>query len=132
MNTLSVQLANARKASSRLFQAASSSAVGGEVLERIAALQAGLDALDTQLNGNPAKNEIGEKGKPTIGSRLFALNRGISTSTYGPTPTHLETVGIITSEWQSMNDKLAQLKGEAKEIGALIVKSGGPWVEGLD
>jgi len=132
VNTLSVQLSNARKASSNLFRAASSAAVSSEVLERIATLQAGLDALDTQLNGNPAKNEIGEKGKPTIGSRLFALNRGISTSTYGPTPTHLETVGIITSEWQSMNDKLMRLKGEAKEIGALIVKSGGPWVEGLD
>jgi hypothetical protein len=101
-------------------------------MERIAALQQGLDALDTQLNGNPAKNEIGEKGKPTIGNRLFALNRGISTSTYGPTPTHLETVRIITAEQQAINDKLAQLKGEAKEIGSLIVKAGGPWVEGLD
>jgi photosystem II stability/assembly factor-like uncharacterized protein len=132
VNTLSAQLSGARKASSNLFRAASATSVGSEVMERIAALQQGLDALDTQLNGNPAKNEIGEKGKPTIGNRLFALNRGISTSTYGPTPTHLETVRIITAEQQAINDKLAQLKGEAKEIGSLIVKAGGPWVEGLD
>lgn len=132
VNTLSVQLSNARKASSNLFRAASGSTVGSDVMERITALQQALDVLDAQLNGNPAKNEIGEKGKPTVGSRLFALNRGISTSTYGPTPTHLETVRIITEEWQSIKGELGQLKGEAKAIGALIVKSGGPWVEGLD
>ena len=101
-------------------------------MERIAKLRQELEALDTKLNGNSAKNEIGEKVKPTIGNRLFALNRGISTSTYGPTPTHLETVKIITNEWQSINNKLTQLKTEAKQIGALIVKAGGPWVEGLE
>ncbi|MGB0525706.1 MAG: WD40/YVTN/BNR-like repeat-containing protein [Flammeovirgaceae bacterium] len=132
VNRLFIQLSNARKASKQLFTAATKSTVGNDVMERIASLRQGLDALDTQLNGNPAKNEIGEKVKTTIGSRLFALNRGISTSTYGPTPTHQKTVKIITDEWQSIYDKLTKLKAEAKEIGALIVKAGGPWVEGLD
>ena len=112
--------------------AASKSSVGDDLIERIATLQKELNALDIQLNGNPAKNEIGEKVRPTIGSRLFALNRGISTSSYGPTSTHKKTFKIITTEWQSINDKLIILKEEAKEIGSLIVKSGGPWVEGLE
>ena len=132
INTLSIQLSNARKAGEKLFMAASKSAVGNEVMERIATLRSGLDALDTQLNGHPAKNEIGEKVRPTIGNRLFALNRGISTSTYGPTPTHQKTVTIITTEWQSINDQLGKLKAEAKKIGGLIEKAGGPWVEGLE
>lgn len=132
VNTLSVQLSNARKAGEKLFIAASKSSVGNEVLERISKLHQELDALDNQLNGNPAKNEIGEKGRPTIGNRLFALNRGITSSTYGPTPTHEKTVQIITAEWQSINDKLSQLKTEAKKIGALIVNAGGPWIEGLE
>jgi len=131
VNALSIQLSNTRKASDKLFVAASKSSLGPEVMERISKLRQGLDTLDTRLNGNPAKNEIGERVKPTIGSRLFALNRGISTSTYGPTPTHEKTVGIITTEWESMKEELSALKAEAKAIGALIVKAGGPWVEGL-
>lgn len=132
INILSLQLSNTQKASKQLFLAAASSSVDGEVIERIATLRKELDQLDSQFNGNPAKNEIGEKGMPTIGDRLFALNRGISTSTYGPTPTHLETVEIITSESQSINDKLSKLKAETKVIGAMIVKAGGPWIEGLE
>ena len=131
VNTLSTKLSNARKSSEKLFMAASKSSVDNKVMERIATLRQELNALDAQLNGNPAKNEIGEKVSPTIGSRLFALNRGISTSTYGPTATHQKTVKIITAEWQSINDKLNQLKAEAKELGELIVKTGGAWVEGL-
>ena len=132
VNTLSIQLSNARKASNQLFAGASNASVNTSVMERIAKLQEELDNLDTQLNGNPAKNEIGEKGAPTIGARLFALNRGISTSTYGPTPTHLKTVDIITGEWKTINDNLTRWKTEAKTIGAEILKAGGPWIEGLD
>lgn len=132
VNTLSIQLSNTRKASQNLLTAATKSSVGSNVMERIAVLQQELDALDTQLNGNPAKREIGEKVNPTIGNRLFALYRGISTSTYGSTPTHQETVGIITSEWQTMHDTLSGLKSEAQSINAEIVAAGGPWVEGLD
>ncbi|MCI4671808.1 MAG: glycosyl hydrolase [Bacteroidia bacterium] len=130
--TLSTRLSHTRKSSKNLLTAASRSSVGSEVMERIAKLQQELDALDTQLNGNPAKNEIGEKVKPTIGARLFAVNRGISMSTYGPTPTHLMSVDIIMKEWQSINEKLNQLQSEAKEIGSMIVKAGGPWIEGMD
>jgi len=132
VNTLSIQLSNTRKASKNLLKAATKSSVGSEVMERIAVLQQELDALDTQLNGNPAKNEIGEKVNPTIGNRLFALYRGISKSTYGPTPTHQETFTIITDEWQIMNGKLSSLKAEAQSIRDEIISAGGPWVEGLD
>jgi photosystem II stability/assembly factor-like uncharacterized protein len=132
IGTLSIQLSNTRKASDQLFTAATRSSVGSEVMERISTLQANLDALDTQLNGNPAKNEIGERVRPTIGNRLFALNRGISMSTYGPTPTHEKTVRIITAEQKQLEEQLGKLKAEAKAIAALIVKAGGPWVEGLE
>ena len=95
-------------------------------------MQANLDALDTELNGNVAKNQIGEKSKPTIGGRLFALNIGISNSTYGPTATHKKTMELISTQQQAMNKKLMMLKSEIKEISALIVKAGGPWIEGVE
>ena len=84
VNKLSIQLLNTRKLSAQLSAAAMKSSLGTEALERIAKLDADLKALDAQLNGNPAQREIGEKTKPTIGARLFALNRGISMSTHGP------------------------------------------------
>lgn len=132
IDKLSIQLANTQSVGENLFDAALKSSVGNEVMQKIATLRKELDILDTQLNGNPAKNEIGEKVKPTIANRLFALNRGISLSTYGPTATHKMNVKVIQEEWKSVNEKLKTLKSEAKEIGVLIVKAGGPWVEGID
>ena len=132
VNALSMQLSTTRKASQNLFTAASKSSVDAKLMEKIAALQQKLDDLDSQLNGNPAKMAIGEKVKTTIGSRLFALHRGISTSTYGATPTHQETVKIIGTEWKTMNEKLSSLRKEAQAIGTEIMAAGGSWVEGLD
>lgn len=67
-----------------------------------------------------------------IGSWFFVLNWGIFIFIYGLMFIYLEMVGIIILEWQFMNDKLMWFKGEVKEIGVLIVKFGGFWVEGLD
>lgn len=132
VNALKTQLATMRKVSDKLLIGAQSSNVNASVLERAAKLKSDLYQIDTQLNGNPAKVKIGEKVKPNIGERLFALNRGISTSTYGPTPTHLETVKIIETEYKLMRNELDKLRTEAQEIKDLIKDAGGPWIEGLD
>ncbi|MFY0673021.1 MAG: glycosyl hydrolase [Bacteroidia bacterium] len=132
VNTLKSQLATTRKVSDKLLLAAQSTNVNAGVLERIAKLKSELDAIDSQLNGNPAKVQVGEKVKPNIGDRLFALNRGISLSTHGPTATHLQTVAIIESEFESMNNELIKLRAEAQQIAAIIKDAGGPWIEGLE
>jgi photosystem II stability/assembly factor-like uncharacterized protein len=132
VNALKTQLSNTLKVSDKLLYAAQNANVDAKVLERIAALKSNLDAIDSQLNGNSAKVKIGEKVKPNIGERLFALNRGISNSTYGPTATHLETVKIIESEYSSLNNELLNLKTEARQIASIIKDAGGPWIEGLD
>ncbi len=132
VNTLSIKLTNLEKLSGKLLTAATRSSVDQSVMERISSLTQNLNKLNTQLYGNPAKNQIGEKGKPTIGSRLFALNRGISMSTYGPTTTHLMTVDIINDERKAINDRLTSLQAEAKEIGGVISNAGGAWIEGMD
>ncbi|KXX71261.1 glycosyl hydrolase [Flammeovirga sp. SJP92] len=132
VSTLSIQLSNTQKASTKLFNAAVSSSLDHQMMERIATLNTQLASLDTQFNGNPAKNEVGEKSKTTIGERLFALNRGISMSTYGPTATHLKTVKIIEDELKALQEKLAPLKTEVKEIGAKVLEANGAWIEGTE
>lgn len=131
-NLLSMQLSNTHKATQNLMVAATKSSLDAKMMERIAALQQQLGDLNTKLNGNPAKRAIGEKTHTTIGNRLFALYRGISTSTYGATPTHKETVRIITTESEEIRKKLNSLKAEVQKIRAEIVAAGGAWVEGLD
>ena len=49
-------------------------------------------------NIRPAKNEIGEKTRPTVGNRIFTIFLGVSGSTYGPTSTHLMSFEIIKEE----------------------------------
>lgn len=57
-----------------------------------------LHALDQALNGNRSKQQVGEKTKVTVGSRLFAASIGTTLSTYGPTPTHRQTLAIAQDE----------------------------------
>ena len=130
VSALSIELANTRKMSDKLFFAATQANVSTEVLSRVSALQKELGTMDSRLNGNPAKNQIGEKNKPTMGARLFALTRGVEISTYGPTTTHKETMRIIKKQLMEMNSGLEASKNQAKDIAQKILDAGGSWVEG--
>ena len=48
-------------------------------------------ALDKQINGSPAKKEVGEKDTPTLSNRLSVASRGFYNNTYGPTKLHKES-----------------------------------------
>lgn len=130
VNGFNIQLSNTQKMAEKLMSAAMKANLGGEVMERIAALSSSLGEMETQARGNSAKNQVGEKSRPTIGNRLFALNRGVSLSTYGPTETHKMTMEIIVKQLGELTSELETLKNEAREIGRAIVNAGGSWVEG--
>lgn len=130
VDVLGIELSNARKMAEKLFYAASHANVSSEIMNEVSSLQKDLNALDTELNGNPAKNQIGERNKPTLGDRTFALWRGVSTSTYGPTETHKETMQIIKKQLADLNGKLETQQAKAKNLADQIVEAGGSWVEG--
>ncbi len=132
VNALWTKLSNTRKTAKKLMVAGTKANVGNELLSSISGLISKLNDLDNQLGGNPAKNQIGERNRPTIGERLFALNRGISQSTYGPTETHQETMKIVVKQWREMNEKLQGYQEEASELSGQITEAGGSWVEGQD
>ncbi|MEQ8239550.1 MAG: glycosyl hydrolase [Cyclobacteriaceae bacterium] len=132
VEALNIQLTNTGKMIGKLMKAGLKANVSSETLAQISKLNDSYNKLDTEFNGNAAKNQIGEKNKPTINDRLFAVNRGISLSTYGPTETHKQTVRIIEKQMTSIQERLANIKQDAKTVGEIIVKAGGSWVEGMD
>ena len=102
----------------------------GELDEQVYALRQSLMDLDEELNGNRAKQEIGEKTKPTISERLFAVERGISHSTYGPTPTHQKSLGIVKEQLQEIQSQLKSAQSEMAQLSKALMDNGAPWVEG--
>lgn len=86
-------------------------------------------ALDNELNGNSAQRQIGEKTKPVLGERLFALYRGISNSTYGPTDTHKTSMAIVTNDLQEINKTLTETEKQIEELVVALQAAGAPWVE---
>ncbi|MFA0963969.1 glycosyl hydrolase [Roseivirga sp. BDSF3-8] len=103
----------------------------GELDDRLYKLRSDLRELDEQLNGNEAKREVGEKTRPTIGERMFAVYRGISRSTYGPTRTHRQSLDIVQKEMAQISNELEQDREELRQLSADLIAAGAPYVEGL-
>ena len=86
--------------------------------------------LNSEMNGSPSANEVGESRAPAVGQRLYSAANGLMT-TYGPTQTHKQTLETGKSELakiklgltEIVDVLLPQLEKELKEAGA-------PWIEG--
>ncbi|RDK85235.1 VPS10 domain-containing protein [Marinirhabdus gelatinilytica] len=101
----------------------------GALNEKIMKVLEDLQQLNTELNGNYARNEIGEKGNPTLGDRMFAIYRGIERSTYGPTSSHKQQLQIVQ---QQISNALAKLKVSQQALDVLydqLQAAGAPYVE---
>lgn len=85
--------------------------------------------INDLMNGNGAKLQIGEKTRPTIGERMFAVYRGISNSTYGPTDTHKNSMTIIKEELVTLESGISSAESNLNKLVNDIQKAGGPWIE---
>jgi hypothetical protein len=88
-----------------------------------------LQKLDSEFRGNPAKSEIGVKGKPTVGGRMFAIYRGIERATYGPTSSHKEQLQIVNRQLATGQTKLNTTQGQLDVIYEKLKDAGAPYVE---
>ncbi len=104
----------------------------GELDNRLHNLKTSLYDLDMKYSGNKARQEPGEKVDPTIGGRLFAINRGITRSTYGPTGFHKKNLQIVNNELNEYRTELATLHSEMQAISQALIEAGAPWVEGTN
>ena len=104
-------------------------ATPGELDNRLFALRDRLKKLDHDLNGNVAKRQVGEKTMPTVAERIFAINRGITHSTYGPTDTHKETYTIVVEELNALKGEIASIEEGLSELADDLEAAGAPTVE---
>lgn len=89
-----------------------------------------LHDLNKQLTGNGPKQEVGEKSKPVISQRLFAVSRTIYRSTYGPTETARRGLEIVGSEIQDIDARLKTTTTKMNALSKKLKDAGAPWVEG--
>jgi hypothetical protein len=130
VSKLDIQLGNTEKTVDKLLWAGSRTNIGHDEITRISTLKQDVAGIREQVSGNVAKNEIGERNRPTIGDRLFAVNRGITLSTYGPTPTHKQSMTIIEDQLSSLNKSLEAVNVRITDLAKIVLDAGGPWIEG--
>ncbi len=124
------KLTEAMKRAEQLQKALQNSlAEHGELDQTLFQITAELNSIQKDLRGSQAKQEIGEKTKITIGSRLSAATIGTSLSTYGPTPTHKKSLAIAQKEHAVIKQRLMKVIDE--QMPALEEKLqaiGAPWI----
>lgn len=89
-----------------------------------------LAALTTILEGNPAKNEVGERNPPSPGEALSVGSRALG-NTYGPTANHKKAVARGKKQLAEVKSRLKQLTQTT--IPALereLKQAGAPYIEG--
>ncbi|MFC2155101.1 glycosyl hydrolase, partial [Acidobacteriota bacterium] len=105
-------------------------AAPGELDKQLFQIRESLLNLDQQLNGNPAKDQVGEKTNPTFRSRMFAAMDGSWSSTYGPTPTHKRSLEIAKGEFVTFKSALDKiLLEQLPELEKALYDAGAPMIK---
>jgi photosystem II stability/assembly factor-like uncharacterized protein len=102
----------------------------GEMAQELFALHKRLLAIENQMEGNSAKEEIGERNNPTIQSRMYVGYRGMRT-TYGPTPNHEQSVDIAIADLAKIKPEIEKIyQTDLPKLEQKMMESGAPWIEG--
>jgi hypothetical protein len=99
---------------------------GIEVRKQLKQMKFDLAEIQMAINGSELRNQLGEKNEPTIGERLFAIQRTVSNSTYGPTSTAIKNLKIIHEEMDQVEENLNMIALQLDQIRREIERAGGP------
>jgi hypothetical protein len=108
-----------------------SEADAGDLDAQMAGVRSKLLILRSKVDGNAAKNEVGEKKPPSIFDRVSFAQTGTRNSTYGPTPSHtasLNQAEKALDEVQVGLTKVLTVDFPALEKALKAVDA--PWIEG--
>ena len=101
-----------------------------ELLMKINAAHKALLSIDETMNGNTAKNEIGERNPPTPGDGSFVGFVALI-NTYGPTGNQLNAFNRAKRQLQAVKTELAKVvEATLPALEAELNAAGAPWIEG--
>lgn len=123
---------NLKKVEAMKTALARTSAAPGELDKELHQLRAKLLDLDEKLNGNRAKLSIVDNDTPNVMSRLMVAEMGTQTSTYGPTPTHKQSLDIAKEDLKAAKAEMQKIIDEdLQALETKLLKAGAPWVDGM-
>ena len=108
-----------------------STAQGADLDDEARSIERRLQELRQTLSGNRTREVMGDPGPVSISRRLSVAGMGNRSSTYGPTPTHRESLRIAVKEFDKLRLTLDRLIDV--ELGGLKDRAdaaGVPWTPG--
>lgn len=110
---------------------AMTAAAPGELDQTLHALHKELYELDEALNGNRSVAEIGNYEVHRVTSWLSHASRGVSNSSYGPTPAHRQSLGYAAEVFAPIRSRLsAVMETEIPALRKALQAAGAPWGAG--
>lgn len=92
-----------------------------------------LELMNKQLSGDPLRGAVGEKSTPTIGQRVSVAAMGTQTSTYGPTPTHQQSLAIARKQLDQLKTELTTLiESDIPSLEQALIDAKAPYVKGSE
>ena len=104
----------------------------GELDKQLHDLSTRLQLMSKKLNGDPLRNEVGEKSKQTIGSRISVAAMGTRNSTYGPTAMHKQSLNIAKNQLKELKaELLGFMKDQIPGLEQKLTNLKAPYVKGV-
>ena len=90
-----------------------------------------LTDLRHRLTGDPRQGTMNEQGPVSIDTRMSHADLGVKFSTYGPTPSHRESLRIAREAAAEVGAALARIRAEEMpRLDAALEAAGAPWTPG--
>jgi len=103
----------------------------GELDKQLHSITTKLNLMRKQLSGDPLRNEVGEKSKQTIGSRVSVGAMGTKNSAYGPTSMHKENMAIAQKQLTALRAELKQMVNvDIPALEDALINAKAPYVKG--
>jgi photosystem II stability/assembly factor-like uncharacterized protein len=133
MSATSVALRDAEEKVDLMRVALVRSSAPTRMMDDWSALNRRIEKLDAALNGDPARGVLGEREVDTVQSRMWLAMSGVSNSTYGPTPTHIQAIEWAEEELRDIVSELQTIRDEEiPEMETKLAEYGAPWTPGAD
>ncbi len=105
-------------------------ALPGTLMAEIDAAEATLQAINETVEGNAAREEVGERNPPNVSTHIGVASRGLST-TYGPTALHKKSMMIAQKMMEEVAPQIDAIYTKTlPEIAEKLKAAGAPYIMG--